>query len=106
MRLLCYTSMVMELISTFSEIGTILRERRIELGKSASELAALAGIERSTLSRIESGKTNPSWALVLALGQALDMQPVLVPRQRLRAVEAVVRMNESAEAPPSTGDEW
>jgi len=96
----------MQLISNISEIGSVLRDRRIELGKSAAELAALAGIERSTLSRIEAGKTNPSWALVLALGQALDMQPVLVPRQRVRAVEAVVRMNESAEAPPSTGGAW
>lgn len=84
----------------------MLRERRIALGKSVADLAALAGIERSTLSRIETGKTNPSWGLVLALGQALDMQPVFVPRQRVRAVEAVVRMNESADAPPSTGDQW
>ncbi len=96
----------MEHKSSISEIGPVLRERRRELGKSAAGLAALAGIERSTLARIEAGKTSPSWETVLALGQALDLQPVLVPRQRVRAVEAVVRMTESSEAPPSTGDEW
>lgn len=96
----------MELLRNITEIGSVLKARRLELGKSGAEIAALVGIERSTLSRIEAGKTSPSWGTVLALGQALDLQPVLVPRQRVRAVEAVVWMSESAEAPPSTGEEW
>ncbi len=104
--LICYNGVIMEHKSSISEVGPVLGARRRELGKSAVELAALAGIERSTLTRIEAGKTSPSWETVLALGQALDLQPVLVPRQRVRAVEAVVRMTESSEAPPSTGDEW
>ena len=96
----------MRLFSGISDIGVLLRDRRAELGKSAVAVSEAVGIPRSTLARIESGKTSPTWGLVLALSQALDLQPVLVPRERIPAVEAVVKMADAPEAPPLAGSEW
>jgi len=87
-------------------IGAALRARRIHLAKSTTEVAATVGIPRSTLSRIEAGKMSPTWGLALGIAQALDLQPVLVPRERMRAVEAVVKMSKASETPPLAGDEW
>ncbi len=49
---------------------------------------------------------SPTWGLALGIAQALDLQPVLVPRERMRAVEAVVKMSKASETPPLAGDEW
>lgn len=96
----------MRLIRDTSAIGAVLRARREELGKSATAVAQAVGVPRSTLARVEGGQMNPSWSLVLGLSQALDLQPVLVPRTRISAVEAVVKMSDAPEAPPLAGEEW
>ncbi len=96
----------MALISNTSDVGTVVRERRKALGKSAAAISKLVGIPRSTLARVESGRTSPSWGLVLALSQALDLQPVLVSRERMTAVEAVLKMSDAPETPPLAGEEW
>jgi len=50
-----------------------LRQRRLERGWSASELARRAGVNRSFVSRIESGEaTRPSGQVLQRLAQALD----------------------------------
>jgi len=103
---ICYNSAVMKLIGNASDIGAVLRARRKALGKSAAAVAEALGIPRSTLARVEHGRTSPSWGLVLALSQALDLQPVLVPRERMTAVDAVVKMSDVPETPPLAGEEW
>lgn len=40
-------------------IGTILKERRLELGLSAQSVAKYAGIKRESYSRIERSDSNP-----------------------------------------------
>jgi DNA-binding XRE family transcriptional regulator len=96
----------MRLIRDTNAIGTVLSDRRNELGKTATWLAKTVGVPRSTVARIESGKMNPTWSLVFGLSQALDLQPVLVPRERMTAVETVVKMSDAPETPPLAGDEW
>lgn len=96
----------MRLIGNVTDVGTVFNKRRKELGRSAAWVAQAIGVPRSTVSRVESGKINPTWSLVLALGQVLDLQAVLVPRERMSAVEAVVKMSDAPETPPLAGDEW
>lgn len=96
----------MALIRNTSDLPAVLRTRRIETGTSIQSLARLIGVSRSTVTRIENGQLNPTWSLVLAISQAIDLQPVLVPRDRLPAVEAVMKMSQASEAPPLAGDEW
>jgi DNA-binding XRE family transcriptional regulator len=96
----------MRLIRNIGSIGEVLSDRRKELGKSVAWVATTVGVPRSTIARIESGKINPTWSLVFGVSQALDLQPVLVPRERMTAVETVVKMSDAPETPPIAGDEW
>jgi predicted transcriptional regulator len=88
------------------EIGLILRERRRHLDLTQTEVARRAATTRSTVHRIEAGQLNPTWMLVVAISQALDLQPVLVPRSRLRAVEVIMRDQETDGTPPLAGSHW
>lgn len=66
-----------------SNAGEILRERRVSLGKSQSELARESGISRSFIAEVESGRRNPgamSWGLVNATLTLLE-QNRLVSQQ-------------------------
>lgn len=60
----------------YEEIAQKVKERRISLGYSYSELSELSGISKSTLQRYESGhiKGIPI-ARLKALSTALDMEP-------------------------------
>lgn len=97
---------MVKLIRNTSDIGAAIRGRRESLGKKPGDVARTAGIPRSTLARIENGRTSPTWGMVLALSQALDLQPVLVPREKMPAVDAVVKMGDLPETPPMAGEEW
>ncbi|MHB8357700.1 MAG: helix-turn-helix domain-containing protein [Vulcanimicrobiaceae bacterium] len=93
-------------IRNVSDIGTAIRERRQEVGRTIDDIASAVGIDRTTLYRIETGRANPTWEIVLGIGQALDLQPALIPRQHVRAVEAVLQTQDATEAPPLIGEEW
>lgn len=54
------------------EIGSGLRVRRRRLGLTLKQASARAGIRLETLSRIETGRTNPSARTVQAVLRALD----------------------------------
>lgn len=49
-----------------------LKEARAELKLSQSELAAMVGVSRNTISSIETGQFNPTAKLALILCIALD----------------------------------
>ncbi len=49
-----------------------LKETRAELKLSQSELAAMVGVSRNTISSIETGQFNPTAKLALILCIALD----------------------------------
>ena len=109
MELLCYIYATMELIRNLADIGAVLRQERERRGKKPSDITAALGTQRSTLRRIEKGETNPTWDTVLGIAQVLDLEPVLIPRERLRAIEAMLRMTDTAsvdEAGPLAGEEW
>ena len=52
-------------------IGRSLRRKRVKAGLKQADVAAKAGIRIETLSRIESGKGNPTVATVKAVLKAL-----------------------------------
>jgi len=87
-------------------VGETLRRRRIQLAKTQTDIADTLGIARSTLQRIEKGDRMPSWSLVRDISQALGLVPVLVPREKLPMVDAVLAPQDSDEAPPLTGESW
>jgi transcriptional regulator with XRE-family HTH domain len=66
-------------------LGLLIRARRQALGISQEELAHEAGMDRSHISAIERGGSNPSYGSLLAIAEALR-----VPLSRLLgAVETI-----------------
>ena len=56
----------------FSQIGKIIRQIREALGLTQEQLAAKARIDQHYLSRIETGKQQPSLSILQKIAQALD----------------------------------
>jgi transcriptional regulator with XRE-family HTH domain len=56
-------------------LGNRIRECRKKLGVSQQELAYRIGMEKSNLSVIESGKSNPQVLTLIKISCALDIQP-------------------------------
>ena len=54
-------------------LGAAIRELREKRDISQENLAHAAGVTTGTLSTIERGKSNPTWATVKAIAAALDI---------------------------------
>jgi len=52
--------------------GDSIRERRIELGWSQTELAERAGVSQADISRIENGRLDARWSTIHRLSTALE----------------------------------
>ena len=61
--------------------GELLRKRRTQQKMSQDALAAKAGYERTFISLVERGKTNPSLRSIFDLCTALDIRPSVFVRQ-------------------------
>jgi transcriptional regulator with XRE-family HTH domain len=69
--------------------GTVVREERAKSGVSQDELAEMAGMHRTGLSKIERGLLQPSLQAIIGLSAALGRDPVeiiLLTMQKLRSV--------------------
>ena len=60
-------------------LGATIREHRKALGLSQQDVADLAGVGLSALTRIESGVGNPTVRVIGAIGQSLGLHLSLVP---------------------------
>ena len=58
-------------------IGQAVRERRVSLGLSQTELAARAGMTQPALSRLEAGGTVPTIPVLERISTALDAELVV-----------------------------
>jgi HTH-type transcriptional regulator / antitoxin HipB len=87
-----------------------LRARRKQLGLQQSDMPLRAGIARQQYHRLENGG-NPSLRTLELAAAGLDMVLMLIPKERLSAVRAVLA-RPSAEVPaeypetPSTENPW
>jgi transcriptional regulator with XRE-family HTH domain len=59
-----------EITTVLAEVGARLRQVRTRRGVTLTDLAAITGISKSTLSRLESGQRKPSLELLLPIAQA------------------------------------
>jgi len=94
------------MIGPTSHIGAIFARRREHLKLTQADLAARLGKSQTYIARIEGGKRDPQWATVLEISRALELEPALIPRQSLPAVQAVLQLTASDEIPPLAGDTW
>ena len=74
----------------FQGVAEALRRARKAHGVSQEELSKQLGIGQGTLSRAETS-TDIRFGTLLQIARALDLEPMLVPRRLVPAVDAVVR---------------
>lgn len=75
---------------TAAQLGDTIRELREERRLTLEDLAGLASIHTTTLSKIERGVTNPQWESVRAVADALAVDSSLL----LRLAELLSRANQ------------
>ena len=58
------------MMNAIDVLGGVIRETRLRLGLTQSQVAERADVEVRTIMHIENGKTNPTWEIV-----ALEIDP-------------------------------
>ena len=85
-----------------TEVGAVVRQRRIDLSMSQTELAEKIGTTRQWMSRFEKGNADVSLSRALAILRELDMTVDLRPRSlktnTLIPADSLTRINESIAA--------
>jgi y4mF family transcriptional regulator len=71
-------------LATADDLGRYVRNRRLELGLTQSDLSAVADVSRRWLSEVEAGKATAEIGLVFRVLRALD---VTVEANTLRAAQ-------------------
>ena len=77
---MCYNRDVGK-IQEVVKIGAQLREAREQALLTQEELAARAGVQPFTISRIETDKVEPRFSTIRKLAKALDMDPKELTRR-------------------------
>jgi|SRR5476651_801911 transcriptional regulator with XRE-family HTH domain len=77
------------------DLGRIIRERRIKLGMTQAQIAALTGKKPSQIVRFERGLVDPRLSTVVEVSNSLGMEIVAVPIRLLPAVQHLLRQQDS-----------
>lgn len=78
------------------EIIRKLIETRMEYGLTQKELAKKCGIKQSNISRLESGKANPTIKFLQKIAKAMDSDLHIEFRKRVYSSESVVQTETTA----------
>ena len=70
-------------------IASTLRIAREAKGLSQRELSAKSGVPQGHISKIENGVVDLRVSSLVALARALDLEPMLVPRKSIPAVQSI-----------------
>ena len=68
-----------------------LKDARKHKGLSQAELGRKVGLPQSYISKIESGSIDIRLSSLLEMARALELEPMLVPRQLVPAVQSLTR---------------
>ena len=86
--------------------GQAFKRRRLELRLTQAELARRLGMTQSYIAAVERGDRETRWRTVLEIARALELETMLIPRERIPAVNAVLGLGTEDDVPPLTGDHW
>jgi HTH-type transcriptional regulator / antitoxin HipB len=87
-------------------IGALVAARK-ERGISQMELARRTGIKQGNLSRIENRQGDPLTGNLVEIARALDLEPMLIPKQYVPAVLAIISdASEDAAEIPAYAQSW
>lgn len=89
-------------------IGNLLSQQRERLGLTQADLAKRMGRDQTYIARVEGGKRDPRWGTVLDFARALELEPMLIPRNRVSTVEALLHSETDlpGDVPPLVRGAW
>ncbi len=87
-------------------LGQALKRRRRELRLTQAEVARRLGTTQSYVAAVERGDREARWSTVLEMTRALELEVVLIPRERIAVVNAALQLGAEDDVPPLTGDGW
>jgi transcriptional regulator with XRE-family HTH domain len=89
--------------ATIEHIGLALKKARTDNDLSQRALSRRVGIPQSHISKIENGAVDLTLTSLIELSRALDLEPMLVPRRLIPAVQSLIRTSASQAARPDAG---
>ncbi len=81
------------------DIGKALQAARDRIGLTQRAFAEKAGTTQARVSKIENGETDARLSTLIELGRSLDLELMLVPREHIPAVKAIL-----SHQPPTASD--
>ncbi len=69
----------------------MLKLARLDKRLSQKDLAKKLGIPQSHISKIESGKINPTIAILIEIARTLDLELMAIPKKHMILVEGIIR---------------
>jgi predicted transcriptional regulator len=87
-------------------VGQAFRQRRRELRLTQADIARRLATTQSYVGGVERSDRDVRWATVLEMARALELEVMLVPRDRIGAVEAAISLAPDDEVPPLVGGAW
>lgn len=77
--------------SSESTLLQALKDARKSKGLTQKQLAQKVGLDAAHVSRIEGGRIRPQISTLLEIARVLELEIMLVPREKVPAVKAVAR---------------
>lgn len=74
----------LEMFRGFYRVARLIAERRLELRLTQANLSEISGVRQSEISKIESGKANPTFATLSAIAASLGSEVTFVRRKPRR----------------------
>lgn len=87
------------------ELIRALKQARARRGLSQRALGAKAGLPQSHVSKIENGGADIRLSSLVELARVLELEPMLVPRRLVPAVEAIISPTPISERAYTLDDE-
>jgi len=78
-------------VESIRGILSYLKDARVKKRLSQSDLAVKLGVPQSHISKIESGKINPTLGIVTEIARALDCELMLIPKKFAIAVKSTLQ---------------
>jgi transcriptional regulator with XRE-family HTH domain len=83
----------------YQDFARRVRDRRRKLGLQQAALGRLVGRDQAYISHLEHASGNPSLETILSLAAALDVELMLVPREKTVEVERLLGRSDVSSQP-------
>ncbi|MDH2895332.1 MULTISPECIES: helix-turn-helix domain-containing protein [Rahnella] len=92
-------------MKTLKQLPELLKQRRIQLDLNQKDMLMRIGMSQQQYQRIEAG-ADPRLSTLLRILEGMDLEMMLVPRQRVQEIEALLEGTSRLTVNESQPDSW